>query len=243
MRKFGVVVLIALALSSCGRKARVIPASTMSDIYADMFLADQWVAQNSRSRRVADTSDFYGPIFEKYGYTVEDYDASVSHYLHKPDKYAKILKITATKLSRQEKRLQAYEDALAKAVKFSPYKPTEFRYDTLRFRDDSLGLWPNDSSFVADTVAADTVAVDSVALDSLGVAVDSLAVEADSLAAASDSLASKTDSIVVKSVNYEKYEPKRDSAALLLLHGPDDAAHRRHTRLRQDAGRQSKQAR
>jgi len=242
MRKFGVVVLIALALSSCGRKARVIPASTMSDIYADMFMADQWVAQNSRSRRVADTSDFYGPIFEKYGYTVEDYDASVSHYLHKPDKYAKILKITATKLSRQEKRLQAYEDALAKAVKFSPYKPTEFRYDTLRFRDDSLGLWPNDSSFrvVTDSVAvADSAAV----VDSLAVAADSLAVVADSLAAASDSLASKTDSIVVKSVNYEKYEPKRDSAALLLLHGPDNAPHRRHTKLRQDAGRQSKQAR
>ena len=242
MRKFGVVVLIALALSSCGRKARVIPASTMSDIYADMFMADQWVAQNSRSRRVADTSDFYGPIFEKYGYTVEDYDASVSHYLHKPDKYAKILKITATKLSRQEKRLQAYEDALAKAVKFSPYKPTEFRYDTLRFRDDSLGLWPNDSSFrvVTDSVAvADSAAV----VDSLAVAADSLAVVADSLAAASDSLASKTDSIVVKSVNYEKYEPKRDSAALLLIHGSDDAAHRRHPRLRQDVGRQSKQAR
>ena len=242
MRKFGVVVLIALALSSCGRKARVIPASTMSDIYADMFLADQWVAQNSRSRRVADTSDFYGPIFEKYGYTVEDYDASVSHYLHKPDKYAKILKITATKLSRQEKRLQAYEDALAKAVKFSPYKPTEFRYDTLRFRDDTLGLWPNDSSFrvVTDSVSvADSAAV----VDSLAVAADSLAVEADSLAAASDSLASKTDSIVVKSVNYEKYEPKRDSAALLLLHGPDDAAHRRHTKLRQDPGGQSQPAR
>ena len=192
MRKFGVVVLIALALSSCGRKARVIPASTMSDIYADMFMADQWVAQNSRSRRVADTSDFYGPIFEKYGYTVEDYDASVSHYLHKPDKYAKILKITATKLSRQEKRLQAYEDALAKAVKFSPYKPTEFRYDTLRFRDDTLGLWPNDSSFrvVTDSVSvADSAAV----VDSLAVAADSLAVVADPLAGAADSLASKTD--------------------------------------------------
>ena len=241
MRKFGAVVLIALALSSCGRKARVIPASTMSDIYADMFMADQWVAQNSRARRTADTSDFYGPIFDKYGYTVEDYDASVRHYLRKPDKYAKILKISATKLSRQEKRLQAYEDALAKAVKFSPYRPSYFRYDTLRFRDDTLGLWPNDSSFrvVADSVdVADSVAV----VDSLAVAADSLAVVADSLAAASDSLVARTDSIV-KSVNNKKYEPKRDSAALLLLHGPDNAPHRRHTKLRQDPGGQSEPTR
>lgn len=241
MRKFGAVVLIALALSSCGRKARVVPASTMSDIYADMFMADQWVAQNSRARRIADTSDFYGPIFDKYGYTVEDYDASVRHYLRKPDKYAKILKISATKLSRQEKRLQAYEDALAKAVKFSPYRPSYFRYDTLRFRDDTLGLWPNDSSFrvVADSVAAsDSAAV----VDSLAEAAGSLAVAADSLAAASDSLAAKTDSIV-KSVNNEKYEPKRDSAALLLLHGPDNAPHRRHTKLRQDPGGQSEPTR
>ena len=240
MRKFGVVVLIALVLSSCGRKARVIPASTMSDIYADMFMADQWVAQNSRARRTADTSDFYGPIFDKYGYTVEDYDASVRHYLRKPDKYAKILKISATKLSRQEKRLQAYEDALAKAVRFSPYRPSYFRYDTLRFRDDTLGLWPNDSSFVvpSDSAAADSVAV----VDSLAVAADSLAVVADSLAAASDSLVARTDSIV-KSVNNEKYEPKRDSAALLLLHGPDNAPHRRHTKLRQDPGGQSEPTR
>lgn len=240
MRKFGVVVLIALVLSSCGRKARVIPASTMSDIYADMFMADQWVAQNSRARRTADTSDFYGPIFDKYGYTVEDYDASVRHYLRKPDKYAKILKISATKLSRQEKRLQAYEDALAKAVRFSPYRPSYFRYDTLRFRDDTLGLWPNDSSFVvpSDSAAADSVAV----VDSLAVAADYLAVVADSLVAASDSLAARTDSIV-KSVNNEKYEPKRDSAALLLLHGPDNAPHRRHTKLRQDPGGQSEPTR
>lgn len=233
MRKFGAVVLIALALSSCGRKARVIPASTMSDIYADMFMADQWVAQNSRARRIADTSDFYGPIFDKYGYTVEDYDASVRHYLRKPDKYAKILKISATKLSRQEKRLQAYEDALAKAVKFSPYRPSYFRYDTLRFRDDTLGLWPNDSSFL---VPSDSAAADSVAV------VDSLAVAADSLAVVADSLAARTDSIV-KSVNNEKYEPKRDSAALLLLHGPDNAPHRRHTKLRQDPGGQSEPTR
>lgn len=220
MRKLGVVVtVLLLALVSCRRDGRVIPASTLSDIYADMFMADQWVAQNSRARRTADTSDFYGPIFDKYGYTVEDYDASVRHYLQKPDKYAKILKGAGAKLSKQEKRLQAYEDAASKVVRFSPYVPTKFRYDTLRFRDDTLGLWPNDSSFV---VPSDSVAV-----------VDSLAV-ADSVAV--DSLA-----VVVKDtiINKEKYEPKRDSAALLLLYGPDDAPHRGHSDLRKRISRQS----
>ena len=220
MRKLGVVVtVLLLALVSCRRDGRVIPASTLSDIYADMFMADQWVAQNSRARRTADTSDFYGPIFDKYGYTVEDYDASVRHYLQKPDKYAKILKGAGAKLSKQEKRLQAYEDAASKVVRFSPYVPTKFRYDTLRFRDDTLGLWPNDSSFVVPS--------DSVAVDSLAVSADSLAradfpVRADSSA--------RAGAVTIK--KDKPYGQKEHSEKVLLLYGPDDAQDRGHSKLR-----------
>lgn len=226
MKKVLTAVIVALALlasGGCARKARVIPAGTLADIYAEMFMADQWLQQNSRYRRTADTTNFYAPIFEKYGYTVEDYDASVRHYLHKPDNYAKILKHAGTKLSKEEKRLQAYEDALKKQAKFSPYIPSEFRYDTLRFRDDSLGLWPNDSSFVVpDTLAVgDTLAV-----------VDSLAV-ADSLAVVPvDSLALSDTTII-----HEIYEPETDSSKVLLLYGPDDAPDRGHALLRKDSDR------
>ena len=224
MKKFLPLVLLALVLVCCGRRARVIPAATLSDIYVDMFMADQWVSQNSRARKTADTSNFYAPILKEYGYTVEDYDASVKHYLRKPNKYAKILKAAGAKMSRQAKRLEAIEDALAKRVKFSPYQRVEFRYDTLRFKDDTLGLWPNDSSFrVADT----------------------LEVVADSLAAVSDSLAVAADSVSVKDTitNNQSYGQKKHPEKVFLIHGSDDPANRGYPDLRKAFSGQRKQTR
>lgn len=232
MKKVLPLVIIALTLVCCGRRSRVIPAATLSDIYADMFLADQWVAQNQRARRIADTSNFYAPILKGYGYTVEDYDASVKHYLRKPDKYAKILKVAGAKLTRKAKRLEAIEDALAKRVKFSPYKPSEFRYDTLRFRDDTLGLWPNDSSFIVEEPVDTVAALDTVAVS------DSLAV-LDSLAVGADSLAVKKDSLT----NNQSYGKERNLEEVLLIYGSDDTPNRRHSRLRQDSSGQGKPSR
>ena len=223
---------LALALFGCGRKARVIPAATLSDIYVDMFMADQWVSQNARARKTADTTNFYAPIFKEYGYTVEDYDASVKHYLRKPDKYAKILKSAGAKLSRKEKKLQAIEDALKNQVKFSPYKPEKFRYDTLRFKDDSLGLWPNDSSFVDRAALRDSLA----RLDSLTLA----RALADSLARV-DSLA-KVEALKkeVTLKNNKSNGSKERSEKVLLLHGPDNAQDRGHAKLREVPGGQGK---
>ena len=229
--KFRPVIALALvlaALASCGRGGRVIPSSTMSDIYADMFMADQWINQNQRARKTADTTNFYAPILREYGYTVEDYDATVKHYLRKPDKYAKILKSAAAKMNRKAKRLEAIEDALAKRVKFSPYQPSEFRYDTLRFRDDSLGLWPNDSSF---TVPGP--------LDTLALA-DSLAVPADSSAVAP---ADSSTHIIKDTINNQSYGQNKPVKEMLLLHGPDDTSYRRHTKLRKVSGGQSEPSR
>ena len=231
MKKVLPLVLVALALVCCSRRSRVIPASTLSDIYVDMFMADQWIAQNQRARKTADTSNIYAPIFDKYGYTVEDYDASVRHYLRKPDKYAKILKSAGSKLGRQAKRLEAIEDAIQNRVKFSPYRPEKFRYDTLRFKDDSLGLWPNDSSFFDRGALRDSLArVDSLARR------DSLA-RVDSIAR----LAVPKKEVITN--NDKSYGSKDRSEKVLLLHGPDNAQDRGHSKLREVPGGQSKQTR
>lgn len=240
MKKVLPLFLVALALVCCARRSRVIPAATLSDIYVDMFMADQWVSQNTRARKTADTSNFYAPIFDKYGYTVEDYDASVKHYLRKPDKYAKILKSAGAKMNRQLKRLEAIEDAIQKRVKFSPYKPEKFRYDTLRFKDDTLGLWPNDSSFIDKVALRDSLArLDSLALaDSLALR-DSLA-RVDSLAKA-DSIARAEAAKKEETIKKDKsYGSKDRSEKMLLLHGSDDAQNRGHAKLREVPGGQGK---
>ena len=86
------VLLLAVCLCSCGREGRVIPKSKMSKIYAELFLADAWlITAPFEAKGKADTMAFYEPIFEKYGYTVEDYWASVSYYLQDPDRFSRIL--------------------------------------------------------------------------------------------------------------------------------------------------------
>lgn len=206
-RTYLAVGLAVLLFCSCGRKARVIPESVFSDIYAEMFLADQWVQQNSRVRKTADTTNFYLPIFEKYGYGLDDYRHSVEHYLREPDDYARIIKSASSKLTAEAKRLQEIEDAIANRPKFSPYVPTEFRYDTLVFKD-STGLWPNDSSFASAAPA------DSLADSAADVQLDTL-----------ENIV--LDSTQTKILKYDRQQV--DSQKVFLIHGLDDSASGRHT--------------
>lgn len=130
---------VAWVLSACSKGGRVIPASKMADIYADMFLADQWIASHYSERRKADTTMFYEPIFEKYGYTTKDYDASVKYYISKPDDYSKILKTSGLKLDKKAKYLQKVEDYYNnRKTEFSPYVPKEFNLDSLMSRDTMM---------------------------------------------------------------------------------------------------------
>ena len=63
------MMVLASAVVSCGRGGRVIPVRKMERIYREMLLADQWLAENPDKRGIADTTWFYKPIFEKYGFT------------------------------------------------------------------------------------------------------------------------------------------------------------------------------
>lgn len=103
MRAFWHIVLIAsflLLAASCGR-GRIIPKDEMAQIYADMFIADEWLRDNPRERRAADTTLFYEPIFRKYGYTFKDYNASVRKYIRKPEKFADVLDEASAILKRE----------------------------------------------------------------------------------------------------------------------------------------------
>lgn len=98
-RAFLPLVLFCLALTfSCSGGGKVIPKKKMVRIYADMFVADQWLNQNYKAERVADTSFVYEAIFEKYGYDSEDYRASVDYYIQDPDRFARILRQTVLEL-------------------------------------------------------------------------------------------------------------------------------------------------
>ncbi len=83
--------MCVFAFGACAREAKVIPARKMARIYREMLLADQWLADNPEKKTAADTTWFYEPIFEKYGYTLKDYQNSVDHYLNDPKRYAQMM--------------------------------------------------------------------------------------------------------------------------------------------------------
>ena len=146
--------LLVLALS-CARTGRVIPEEKFSDIYAEMLLADQWISSNLKARRVADTTLFYAPILEKYGYDVLDYDASVRHYMKKPADFAAILDKSSMKLTAYANRLQAVEDEMNSRYKLPAYKSVDFSKDTiLEIRLDTVSVTvpPSDSALVSPAI-------------------------------------------------------------------------------------------
>jgi len=87
--KFIVIYFLLAALLSC-KRAEIIPQEDMVKIYHDMYLLDQSLLNRRCFSHLADTLLIYRPIFEKYGYTGEDYAASVSFYLERPEKFSKL---------------------------------------------------------------------------------------------------------------------------------------------------------
>lgn len=155
----------------------MIPKNDMSRIYADMFLADKQLRFDHQLHRIADTSRVYEAIFAKYGYTIEDYNASQEKYLLDARRYVKILKESAgiiekeNKIFKEEKaRLDAILLAKEGMARFAPNRiyllDTIACADSLMIFDFQKGL---DTIFRGPrlVVAADTVIVrtDSVKAD------------------------------------------------------------------------------
>ena len=100
-------VCAVLSLVACNKGYdNVIPRDKMAEIYAEMFVTDQWISSHPQSKRTADTSWVYEPIFEKYGYDSDDYRASVDYYLKDPDRYARILRETSVILDTKIRELR-----------------------------------------------------------------------------------------------------------------------------------------
>lgn len=196
---------VGLSLASCGKRERVIPKEKMAEIYAEMYVLDQWLDDNRSLRREADTSLVYAPVLEKYGYTYDDYLNSVSAYMKDPTRYSRILRRTSEILNGRLSELKAEKKAREEALKES--RRLDSLRNLVRLNVDSLmkvmsRANPSDSVTVAwdslgfvdfrfvqtsDTTydgPAMVIRIDSVAVASP----DSLVVVADSLSVVTDSL-------------------------------------------------------
>lgn len=146
MKKHFVILLLLAAIvlaPSCRRNGpRVIPRGKLSKIYAEMFVTDQWIQNTPKLRSIADTSLVYEPILEKYGYTSEDYQHSVQHYMDDPERFSRILRTTGEILDGQIKDLKQKQKELqeleAKRLAESKRKYPEYElwYTELPPRDE-----------------------------------------------------------------------------------------------------------
>ncbi len=127
LKVFFVAAVFAVALSSCAKGPKLIPKRQMEKIYREMFLADQWLIEYPDKKKKADTTWFYAPIFERYGYDIEDYRASVDYYLSDPKRYAdmvgKVVKgledefAAVQRVIHQQEKIRHRADSIAKAMK------------------------------------------------------------------------------------------------------------------------------
>ena len=150
-----ILILLAAAVllaSSCGRdKARVIPRSKMSKIYAEMLVMDQWIQNKPGLRTIADTSLVYEPILEKYGYDSDDYQHTVAYYMADPERFSRILRTTVSVLDKDLKALRKKQAEITLQEKLKKeiekFEITKFQFynefvteDGLRNPSDSIDV-------------------------------------------------------------------------------------------------------
>lgn len=109
--------LLSCTLLSCHKEGEVIPRAKFSRIYADMLVADSWLKSTSPQVRMhADSTAFYAPIFRKYGFSTEDYLASVDYYLNDPGRFGRILRKASAILDSDIKALKAESEKEKKVM-------------------------------------------------------------------------------------------------------------------------------
>ncbi len=87
--KIPAVILLA-TLFSCSGKDDIIPKKELAHIISEMYLADQYIEADEKLRAQTDTLILYEGIFNKYGYTFEDYKNTLRIYLQDGDAMYKI---------------------------------------------------------------------------------------------------------------------------------------------------------
>lgn len=156
-----------LAVTSCSKGGRVLSEHKMELLYADMFLADQWLRDHPQYRSVADTTLFFDPIFEKHNITFEDYDASLKYYVSNPELLAEITQKASARLQKMADSMNKEVEILAeidRTNKANRVKHEFVDFESLEPRSDFYYL-PDSSAVNSDSL--------SVRLDSLSVSLDS----------------------------------------------------------------------
>lgn len=187
-----IVILALVATAVACNKVKIIPKEDMVRLYKDMYMADQWIRDAGNRMRMADTSYVYRPILAKYGYTEDDFRASVDYYTDRPKEFATVFEQVAEdfkeakRVVAEKEKLLHQRDSIIRAREALPYRRADFmtvpEYDFWITRLNlTLDTTLNVFRFEAIDIFKDSLSVDSlaVAADSVKVAIDSVKVESE----------------------------------------------------------------
>ena len=169
-------VLALVAFVGCSRKGKIIPKDEFVDLLVEMFIADQWLRENGAARDRADTTLFFEPIFNKYGYSFKDYDATLRYFSGEvellseatyeaiekmkvmKEHYAELVKRKAEITKKNEENMVELEDMIFYSDSTHVIPPKSLW--PVREEPDSLILSLVDSSALKTTIQfSDTVSI------------------------------------------------------------------------------------
>ena len=205
MKRFLQIFLIIFVLAAsvaCEHKPKVLKPKKMSEIYADLFIADSWLRDNQDKRRKADTTLFLDPIFEDHKVDYKDFYVSLEYYTAHPEEYSDILTGAIDIIQERYEVISALSEQynLAEEVrkKLPKYHIINFGADSMKALGDRA-FWHPDSLSVVDSIPQ---------LDTL-VRKDTLALTAlDTLKASDKPLKPRNLDVVKADISFESLDIK-----------------------------------
>ena len=188
-------IVLALVVAAACQGPRVIPKDTLTDIYEEMFLADQLVRERGIPSVQLDTLLVYEAVFNKYGYNTDDYQYSVRHYLKDPERFSKVFEEVARRLDEHVKSLDRqieYEQQLANK-----------RAETHPLLDSILAPFSKDAIFLGMARVERDTSRYPAWFRLVAVQEDTLMLSVDSLAARKARQA-RLDSLIIKPLTVEE---------------------------------------
>lgn len=131
-----------------------------------MYISDQLISKNHTISKLADTMLVYEPIFNKYGYTTEDFLYSINKYVQRPDKFAKVFKSVQERMEKEKEIVQkinqdlytktnsmiSFRDTICDRVKRGDGDNYEKSLYYFFFKPDSFTVIPSEDSLATKPI-------------------------------------------------------------------------------------------
>lgn len=106
IKYLNIISFIAVLLCCSCRREVIIPKDKMSEIIAQLYMADQYISVYHKFSAQRDSSRLFASIIDEYGYTAEDYRRSISYYLERKDSYKSIIVAAKERLIERQRILK-----------------------------------------------------------------------------------------------------------------------------------------